>query len=152
MQVILQDDVPELGSAGNIVKVREGYARNFLFPKKLAVQASEQNLKLLEHQKKVISLRQDKLKQDAQVTAGKLKGVKLAFEREAGEEGRLFGSVTNKDVAAELTKQGVTIDRRRIVIPSVMKEVGEYEVLVRLHSEVQIKLPIIITAAGSASA
>ncbi len=144
MQLILQDDVPELGNAGTVVTVRNGYARNYLLPQKLAVLANPENLKALEHQRRVVTAKQAKLKQDAEVLATKLRTAVLKFTREAGEDGKLFGSVTTGDITQSLETQGLTVDRRRLSLPQPIKTLGEFAVIVRLHSEVHVELQVAV--------
>ncbi len=146
MQVILRDDVPALGNAGEMVNVRDGYARNYLLPKKLAVQADAKNIKMLEHERRVVTIRQAALKKDAEVLAEKIRKIELVFQHEAGEEGKLFGSVTAHDVLAALLEKGITIDRRRLRLQEPIKAVGEYAVEMRLHAEVQVAVRVKVQA------
>jgi large subunit ribosomal protein L9 len=136
MQVILQEDVRNVGKAGEIVEVREGFGRNFLLPQKKAVVAEPGNLKALEHQKRVVAARQQKLKAAASEIAKKLEAVSLTIGRESGEEDKLFGSVTNKDIVDALRTEGFTIDRHDLVLAEPIKQLGIFEVPVKLHPEV----------------
>jgi large subunit ribosomal protein L9 len=136
MQVILQEDVPNLGKAGEVVSVREGYGRNFLLPKQKAVVAEPGNLRALEHQKKVVAARQLKLKKESEELAKKLAAVSLTIGREAGEEDKLFGSVTSKDIIDALRAEGFLIDRHHLQLPEPIKQLGIFDVPVKLHAEV----------------
>jgi large subunit ribosomal protein L9 len=136
MQVILQEDVSSLGRAGEIVTVRDGYGRNFLLPKKKAVLADPKNVKELEHQKRAVASKQIKAKKAAEELAVKFSSVSLTIARDAGEEDKLFGSVTVKDIAEALRNEGYTIDRYAIELKTPIKQIGIFEVPVRLHSEV----------------
>jgi len=136
MQVILQEDVRNVGKAGEVVDVREGYGRNFLLPRKKAVVADPGNLKALEHQKRVVAARQQKLKGGASELAKKLESVSITIGREAGEEDKIFGSVTNKDVADALRAEGFTIDRHDLELETPIKQLGIFDIPVKLHPEV----------------
>lgn len=151
MEVILQEDVPNLGKAGEVVKVRDGYGRNFLLLRKKAVLADTQNLKMLEHHKRVVAAKQEKLKAAAAELSKKIAKIKLSFAREAGEvidegEGleKLFGSVTAKDIAEAIRNEGVIVDRRDIQLQSPIKQLGEHDVPVRLHAEVIGTIKVIV--------
>lgn len=136
MQVILQEDVASLGKAGDVVKVRNGYGRNFLLPKGKAVVADPKNLKMLEHQKRVVAAKESKRKASAEDLATKLGSLSLTISREAGEAEKLFGSVTTKDIAEALRREGYTIDRRDIHLDEPIKQLGIFDVPVKLHPEV----------------
>ena len=136
MQVILQVDVPPLGKAGDVVNVKEGYGRNFLLPQKKAVLADPKNLKMLEHQKKVVAAKQMKLKKSAEDLLEKISNTQVTIARETAEEEKLFGSVTTKDIAEALRKEGITIDRHNIQLDHPIKSIGVFDVPVRLHTEV----------------
>jgi large subunit ribosomal protein L9 len=142
MQIILRDDVAALGNAGDVVKVKAGYARNYLIPQGLAVFADSRNVKQLEHERRVAHAKQAKAKGDAQARAQKILAESLTFHREAGEEGKLFGSVTSQDIAAALDEKGLTVDRRRIRLQEPIKVVGDYAVPIRLHAEVEIDVAV----------
>ena len=116
VEIILRDDVPHLGKIGDVVRVKPGYARNFLFPRGLAVEANRKNLRMLEHQKRVIGAKAERERKEAEETAGRLDGLRLTARARAGEEGRLFGSVTNLDVERLLAEKGFPVDRRRIAL------------------------------------
>lgn len=136
MQVILQEDVRNLGNAGDIVNVREGYGRNFLLPRNKAVIADPKNVRQLEHQKRVVAAKQQKVKQKALELAEKLKELSITISREAGEEDKLFGAVTSKDIADALRGEGYIIDRHDIHLEAPLKQIGIFDINIRLHSEV----------------
>lgn len=150
MKLILREDVYNLGKSGELVSVKEGYARNYLLPRNLAMLASSANVKQLEHEKKVIELRQQKLKGSAQEQAKKLEGVKVTIKRKVGDQDKLFGSVTALDIAEALAAAGHKLDRRLIHLPEPIKAVGAFEVEMRLHREVTAKLNV--TVEGEAQA
>jgi large subunit ribosomal protein L9 len=136
MEVILKEDVPKLGSRGDVVKVAEGYGRNFLLPKKLAIEATSGNKNVIEQMKAASVRRAQKDKSEAEALAQQLGEVTLSFTRRAGEHDQLFGSVTSSDIAAELEKKGFEIDRRKIVLDEPLKTVGEFPVAIRIFREV----------------
>lgn len=142
MKIILREDVENLGKSGEMVTVRDGFGRNYLLPRKLAVLANEQNVRQLEHEKGVISARQAKLKGAAETQAAQLSSVQVSITRKEGEQGKLFGSVTALDIAEALAHQGLKVDRRHIHLPEPIKSVGSYEVEVRLHREVSAKIKV----------
>ncbi|PIR26798.1 MAG: 50S ribosomal protein L9 [Deltaproteobacteria bacterium CG_4_10_14_0_2_um_filter_43_8] len=142
MQVILQEEISSLGKAGEIVNVKEGYARNFLIPQKKAVVADAKNMKMLEHQRKIISAKQAKLKAEAEKLAVELNKLKLVFEKEVGEEGKLFGSITSKDIAELVKEKGFEIDRRKLQLKDPIREIGDCEVPLKLHAEVTAMLKV----------
>jgi large subunit ribosomal protein L9 len=154
MEVILKQDVENLGIRGEVVKVADGYARNFLLPKKLAMQATEANKAVIEQMKASAARRSAAEKTVAEELAAKLAPVALSFTRKSGAEGHLFGSVTSADVAAELATKGFEIDRRKIVLPEPIKTVGETTVGIKLHREVlaQIKVQVVAEAGEEAAA
>lgn len=136
MQVILQEDVGNLGKAGEVVTVRDGYGRNFLLPKKKAVVADPTNMRQLEHHRRVVAATQLKVKRAAEDLAKKLAGVSLTIGREAGEEDKIFGSVTMKDIADALRTEGHVIDRHAIQLEAPIKQLGIFDIPVKLHAEV----------------
>lgn len=150
MKLILREDVYNLGKSGELVNVKEGYARNYLLPRNLAMLASSANVRQLDHEKKVIELRQQKLKGGAQEQAKKLEGVKVTIKRKVGEQDKLFGSVTALDIAEALAAAGHKLDRRVIHLPEPIRAVGEFPVEIRLHREVTAKLNV--TVQGEAQA
>lgn len=136
MEVILHENVPNLGEVGDIVTVKDGYARNFLLPKKLAVVADPSNVRMLEHQKRVVQGKQAKMKSKAEDLAKKLATLSVTINKEAGEEDKIFGSVTTMEIANALRTEGYTIDKRHITLAEPIKKIGVYDVAVRLHPEV----------------
>ncbi|MDE0034405.1 MAG: 50S ribosomal protein L9 [Deltaproteobacteria bacterium] len=136
MEVVLKEDIENLGHMGDVVKVKDGYARNYLLPRGLVVLANNKNLKALEHEQRMISQRRERLTKEAQGISDKLAGVSLEFTAKVGEEGRLFGSVTTMDIEKALKEQGFEVERRRIVLDAPIKNVGDYEVPIRLRPEV----------------
>jgi len=137
MQIILQEDIPTLGKAGEVVKVRDGYARNFLLPNKKAIVADKGALNAVEHHKKVIASRQAKEKKNAEDLSKTLSGLVITLKRQAGEGGKLFGSVTTKDIADALRQKKIVLDRRNITMATPIREVGTFQIQVKLHSDVQ---------------
>ncbi len=137
MEVILREEIAGLGKAGELVKVKEGFARNFLLPQKKAVFADPTNIRQLEHQKKVAEARAKKSRKGSEELAAKLSGLSITIARETGEEDKLFGSVNARDIAEAVLKSGVTIDKRAIVLKEPLKQIGVYDVEVKLHSEVK---------------
>lgn len=148
MKVILTDEVRGLGGRGDVVSVKDGYARNFLIPKSLAREATPGNLKAAEHERKKWALLNAKEKDAAQAAADKMKEVKLVVSKRAGDEGVLFGSVTASEIADLLAAQGLEIDKRRIDIDHPIKSLGTHEVEVRLHREVSAKVTVEVHALG----
>jgi large subunit ribosomal protein L9 len=146
MKIILKEDVSNLGDMGSVVTVADGYARNYLLPKNLAVAANPKNIKVLDHERRIIAERIKKLKVTAQDTAAKLSAVSLEIQAKAGEEGKLFGSVTTKDIHEALAARGVSIDKRRIILEHPIKRTGEHEVKIRVHPEVTAAVKINVTA------
>lgn len=136
MQIILQEDVEKLGTRGQVVEVKEGYARNFLLPRKLALEASAGNMKRLEKMRAVFAKKEATEKGDAQKLAELLAGVSLELARKSGENDQLFGSVTSADISEALAAKGFTIDKRKIALTEPIKVIGEYEVPLKLHREV----------------
>jgi large subunit ribosomal protein L9 len=136
MQIILQEDVEKLGNRGELVDVAPGYARNFLLPRKLALEATPGNMKRLERMRATFAKKEATEKADAQKLAEMLAGVSLAFTRKAGENDQLFGSVTAGDISEALAAQGYTIDKRKIVLADPIKIIGDYDIPVKLHREV----------------
>lgn len=144
MKVILMQDVKSLGKKGDIKEVAEGYARNFLFPRRLAVEASGGHLKQHRQQEEVKAGKKSKVLEAAQKTAAKMEGQVIEISVRVGENGRLFGSVTNNDVAAALKDKGFSVDKRKVELPETVKSVGTYPVRVKLHPEVDANLQLIV--------
>jgi large subunit ribosomal protein L9 len=136
MEVILKEDVIKLGHRGDVVKVADGYGRNYLLPGKLAIEATAANRAVIEQMKASAVRKSAKEKVEAEQLATQLSAVELVFERKVGEHDHLFGSVTSSDIAHELEKKGYTIDRRKISLEDPLKTIGEYHVPVKLHREV----------------
>lgn len=136
MKLILREDVETLGKVGDVVDVAGGYGRNYLLPRGLAVKASTKNLKEQEHQKKFIQARLARQKKDAQEMAGSLDSVSCTISRKTGEDEKLYGSVTSRDIEEALEEEGVSIDRKRILLEEPIKKLGVYTVPVKLHTEV----------------
>ena len=150
MDVILLQDIEKLGNRGEIVKVADGYARNFLLPKKHALAATTQNRKWLEQQRARFLKEEARERGDAQELAKMLEGVTITVTRKAGEQGTLFGSVTALDVAEKLAGQGYKIDRRRIQLAHPLKVLGEYDVHVKLHRDVVATVRVKVEAEAPA--
>lgn len=136
MEIILREDIERLGSRGQIVKVADGYARNFLLPKRLAVAATEANRKIVEQERQAHLRREAKLQTEAEDLSKLITGVVVTIAQKAGENDQLFGSVTAKDVAEALEQKNFSIDRRKIQLEEPIKQLGEFKVPVRLHREV----------------
>ncbi len=146
VQVILSEDLPNLGRTGDVVKVRAGYARNYLLPRKLAVEADQKNLRAFEHQKRIASRRREAKRTDAMAIKAKIEALSITINARAGEEGKLFGSVTNIDIERAVREQGVDIERRKIVLPEPIKQLGDFTVPVKLDSEVEANLKVTVAA------
>jgi large subunit ribosomal protein L9 len=149
--VLLREDVDDLGARGEIVRVKAGYARNYLLPRKLAVQASATNIKQIEQERAALLRKEAKEKGGAEAQAEQMKSLRLSFTRKVGEHGILYGSVTSMDIQEALKERGYEIDRRRITLREAIKETGEFTVPVRLHREVTVELPVVIVAEGAAA-
>jgi large subunit ribosomal protein L9 len=145
MEVILKEDVSNLGHRGDVVKVADGYGRNFLLPRKLAMQATAANKAVVEQMKASAARRSATEKTQAEELVAKLAPVVLTFTRKSGESGQLFGSVTSADIATELETRGFEIDRRKIQLSEPLKALGNFDVPVKLHREVtaQIKVKVL---------
>ncbi len=147
--VLLREDVDNLGARGDIVKVKAGYARNYLLPRKLAVVATASNVKQIEQERAALLRREARERNSAEGQAALLKTIQLTFERRVGEHGMLYGSVTSMDIAEALRSKGFEVDRRRINLREAIKETGEFNVSVRLHREVSVDVPVRVIAEGS---
>ena len=152
MEVILKEDVANLGFRGEVVKVAAGYARNFLLPRKMAMQATAANKAVIEQMKAAAARRSATEKVQAEELCAKLEPLELSFTRKSGEAGHLFGSVTSSDIAAELAAQGYEIDRRKIQLGDTIKSVGEVKVPIRLHREVTARVTVKVLAEAEAEA
>jgi len=146
VQVILNEDVPNLGRTGDVVKVRPGYARNFLFPRKLAVEANPKSIKAFEHHKRIALAKREVQKGEASELKRKLEALVIIIGAHAGEEGKLFGSVTNIDIERALREKGVSVERRKIHLAEPIKQLGEFTVPVRLQPEVEASLKVEVKA------
>ena len=142
MKVILQKDVKDLGKVGELVSVKTGFARNFLFPRRLAVEATEKREKELAHLKKVATIKAKKAMSDRQQIIEKLNGVAVSFKREAGETGKLFGSVSALDVSHELEKQNFAVDKRDILMDDVIKVLGQHKAMIKLGEGLEAEITI----------
>ena len=148
MKVILLEDIDNLGRLGDTISVKAGYARNFLIPRKLALQATEQNLKTQQNQIQALERRKDKAIDEARSLSDKLAGVMLSYTRKSGAKGQLFGSVTNMDIAASLAEQNLEVDRRDIVLSEPIKGVGEFDVTIKLHHDVAPVIKVTVLPEG----
>jgi large subunit ribosomal protein L9 len=144
MEVILKEDVAKLGSRGDVVKVAEGYGRNFLLPRKLAIEATVGNKKVIDQMRAAALRRSAKEKAQAEELSKQFEGISVGFQRRAGEHDQLFGSVTSGDIADALEKKGFTLDRRKIQLHEPLKTLGEFTVPVRLHKDVTTHLKVVI--------
>ncbi len=145
MQVILREDIEKLGKIGDLVKVADGYARNFLVPEKKAIEATPKNLRAMDHAKKMVADRIRKLKKEATTEAGRIQGMAVTIKAKAGEEGKLFGSVTSMDIAEAVKAKGVELDKRKIVLEEPIKRLGDFTVSVKLHTDIfaEVKVSVI---------
>ena len=148
MKVILIEEIRGLGTRGDVVTVKDGYARNFLIPKNLAREATAGNLKQVEHEKRKWALLAQEEKTAAQKSADAVKGVKIVIEKRVGEHGHLFGSVTANEIADALEAKGINVDKRRIELGSPIKNVGVHDVEVRLHREVSAHIQVEVVPMG----
>lgn len=146
MQVILTESVAALGTAGDLVTVKPGYARNYLLPKKLAVAASIHNVKEFEHQKRIAAHASAKAKSSAEGLAASIAKLNLKFARKVGDQGKLFGSVTSHDIERGLAEEGFEINRRNIELAEALKELGTVEVTVHVHKDVSVQLKVEVVA------
>ena len=142
MKVILKEDVKNIGSMGQIADVSDGFARNYLVPKGLAVEANVKNMRSLEHDKKVIQEKARKIKNSFQDLAERLANTAVVIKTKAGEEGKLFGSVTTMDIAEQLKNQGIEMDKKKISLDEPIKRLGTYAVNIRLHPEITAQVNI----------
>ncbi len=142
MEVILKQKIQGLGDRGDVVKVKEGYARNFLFPKRLALPSTPSQRRVLEEESRLHVVRDTKLKQGVQALAEKMKGLSCTIVVQAGEEDKLYGSVTGHDIAKAISNQGFAIDHKQVELEEPIKKLGVYSVSVRLHREVEVPVKI----------
>ncbi len=144
MEVILREDVVDLGSVGDVVKVKPGFARNYLLPRGLAVVADKRNIRVLEHQKRLAADKRERARREAQTLADRVNSLRVVIKARAGEEGKLFGSVTNQDIEKALAEQGHMIERRRIRLEEPIKSIGEHVVPVHLAAGVSAKVTVVV--------
>lgn len=142
MQVILLENVPSLGKAGDLVKVSDGYGRNYLIPKKKAIFATEKSLKMVEHQTLQVQQRLEKSKRDAEKTALQIERLSCTFAKTVGESGKLFGSITSMDIENYLEENGIELDRKKIAMEEPIKNLGMFTVPIKLHPEVTAQLKV----------
>jgi len=150
MEVILREDVPHLGTIGDIVKVRAGYARNYLLPRGLATVADKRNLRALEHERRLVEEKRRRARSAAEGLAAQLAAARIVITARAGEEGKLFGSVTNIDIERALAEQGLVVERRRIRLDDPIKTLGEHKVPITLTAGVPCELTVIVAAVEAA--
>jgi large subunit ribosomal protein L9 len=150
MEVILKEDIANLGKIGEVVRVRDGYARNYLLPRGLVLLANKKNLKSFEHQKKIVGEQKQKILRQAQSVADQLATVSLVIAMKVGEEGRLFGSVTSIQIEKGLKAKGLTVDRRKIHLNEPIKVAGDHEVPIRLSSDLTVPLKVSVVSDGEA--
>lgn len=148
MEIILQEDVEKLGNRGQVVTVKDGYARNYLLPRKLALTASPSNMKRLEKMRAAFAKKEATERESAQQQAAQLATVKLALSRKAGENDQLFGSVTSGDIADALKAQGYEIDKRKIQLTDAIKTVGEFSVTLKLYRDVTATVQLVVSREG----
>ncbi|MCJ7705884.1 MAG: 50S ribosomal protein L9 [Desulfobacterales bacterium] len=142
MQVILLEDIPSLGKIGDMVKVSDGYGRNYLIPKKKAVFATEKNLKALQHEKALVQQRLGKMKKDAAKMVQEIEKLSCTFAKNVGESGKLFGSVTSMEIEAFLKENGLDVDRKKILLEEPIKNLGVFTVAIKLQPEVTAHLKV----------
>jgi large subunit ribosomal protein L9 len=152
MKVILKEDVKNLGTMGSVVDVANGYGRNYLLPRNLAVEANSNNMRQFEHQKNIILVKAKKIIRSAEDLAKQVSGITLSIEAQSGEDDKLFGSVTSMDIAEALSKKGVDIDKRKINLEEPIKRLGTYSVAVKIHQDVLANVTVEVKKAGSAEA
>ncbi|MGE3277983.1 MAG: 50S ribosomal protein L9 [Vicinamibacterales bacterium] len=150
MEVILRDHVDHLGSRGEIVKVADGYARNYLLPRKLALPATEANKKHIARERKIAEAREAEDRAAAEAIATRLAALEIVIARRVGENDQLYGSVTNADIAEVLAEKGFEIDRRKILLPDALKAIGDVQVPVKLHRDVTAQLTVQVVKEGAA--
>jgi len=146
MELILRRDVPDLGQAGEVVKVKSGYASNYLIPQGLAVRANARNKASLDHERRAIEASIVRERRSAEDSAKRLKDLSVTITRLVGEDDRIFGSVTTKDIAEALEAEGVTIDRRSIKLDGPLKALGVYDVAIKLHRDVSVAIKVWVVA------
>jgi len=146
MNVILRENVPNLGSIGDLKKVSSGFFRNYLFPKGLAVHADENNIAQVEHQKRALKKKLAALRADQEAFKAKLEGISVVFRKKAGENQKLFGSITNQDIAEYIESKGISIDRHKIELDAPIKKLGSFKVAVKLMDGIAAEMNISVVA------
>jgi large subunit ribosomal protein L9 len=146
MKVILQRELPSLGSVGEVVTVKDGYARNYLIPQKIAIPADTRNIRQLEHMKRLVAAKQARQKREAEELAKKLESASCTIQMVVGEQDKLFGSVTSKDIEEALAREGLQVSRKKIVLEEPIKKLGVFMVDVKLHPQVTAKLKVWVVA------
>jgi large subunit ribosomal protein L9 len=149
MKVILTEEIRGLGTRGDVVTVKDGYARNFLLPKNLAREATTGNLKQIEHERRKWALLAQQEKEAAQQQANRVKGIRIRIEKRVGDNGHLFGSVTANEIADALAEKGIEVDKRRIELAQPIKSAGTHDVEVRLHRDVTAQIQVEVAAQGA---
>jgi large subunit ribosomal protein L9 len=149
MDVLLCEDIDNLGQRGQVVRVRAGYGRNYLLPQKLAIEASAGNKRMLDEQRRLLAKREQREHLSAKSDAEKLEGLELRFDRRVGEHGILFGSVTALDIAEALKERGLVVERRRISLREHIKEVGDYDITIKLHRDVAPSIKVLVRKEGA---
>jgi large subunit ribosomal protein L9 len=152
MEVILKEDIANLGKIGEVVRVRDGYARNYLLPRGLVLLANKKNIKTFEHQKKLVGDQKQKTMRRAQAVADELAGVSLTIRMRTGEEGKLFGSVTNIQIEKALKAKGLNVDRRKIHLDEPIKTLGDYEIPIRLSADLAVPLRLSVVSENGGKA
>jgi large subunit ribosomal protein L9 len=152
MDVILREHVDNLGKRGEIVKVADGYARNYLLPRRLALPATDANRRHVERERKIAEAREAQEKGQAEAVAGRLAALQIAIARRVGETDQLYGSVTAADIAEFLKEKGFEVDRRKIILPEPIKAIGDYDVPLKLHREVTVPLKVRVVKEGEQTA
>lgn len=152
MDIILTENVKGLGAIGEVVKVKPGYGRNYLVPQGLAVEASNRNLNELEHHRRQLTRKAEKLSKEAAVVKARIEAVVCTFTHKASEEGKLFGSVTSMEIAEGLAAHGIEVDRRKILLDQPIKELGEHEVDIKLNAGVNATVKVIVVSADAVAA
>ena len=148
MEIILREHIDNLGKRGEIVKVADGYARNYLLPRKLALPATAGNKKHVEREHRIAEVREAQEKGQAEALAARLASVEITIERRVGETDQLYGSVTTSDIGESLKQKGFEVDRRKLILPEPIKAIGDYEVPLKLHREVTVPLKVRVVKEG----
>jgi large subunit ribosomal protein L9 len=144
IEVILKEDIDKLGKAGDLVKVKPGYARNYLMPRSLAVAATRDNIKRVEHERKAVLSRVVKLKQSAEEVAKQLEELTIRIEKPVGDSDKLYGSVTTKEIVEVLQEKGFSIDRKKLELPGTIKQIGEFEIVAKLGGGVNARFKLVV--------